>query len=129
MTTTTLTARDRVIRTLLQVLGALVVLIPTVASTIGTPANAVGWILAIAAAAVVVVNGLWNVIVSSTPGPHQRVVRTTLQAIVAFCLAVPTAIAAVGEPTSTTAWISGLLAAAVVLISAVQNSLDQRKGR
>lgn len=63
--------------------------------------------------------------------PKANVLRTVLQAIVAVCVAVPTAIALVPIPEKyqgSVALVVGIAAAAVVLITALQNVIEARAG-
>lgn len=67
------------------------------------------------------------------PGPRQRTVRSAIQALLALLGAVPAAWAAltaagVDIAPGVTALVLGCSAASFVLVSAVWNSIDQRRG-
>ena len=71
--------------------------------------------------------------VPASPTPKRRMWRTVLQTIVAVCLAVPSAVAALRDAgvdlsVKTTGIIVGGTGAFVVLVSAGQNAWDQHKG-
>ena len=68
------------------------------------------------------------------PTPRRRTWRTAVQVAVAVLGAVPAAVAALeaanaGVPVRVTSLLIGGSGAAVVLISAAQNALDERAGR
>lgn len=63
--------------------------------------------------------------------PKANVLRTVLQAIVAVCLAIPTALALVPIPSKyggAVALVIGIGAAVVVLVTAVQNVIEAKAG-
>lgn len=122
-TTPPKTPVDRWLATIIQVIAAFVLVLPAALSQVHGAAGPTAWILGIAAAAVIIVNGVWNAVSSAVPGPWRRVVRTTVHVILAICLAVPAAVAAVGEPANTTGWLIGILGAVVVILSAIQNAV------
>lgn len=67
------------------------------------------------------------------PGPRKRAARTVVQAVLAFLGAIPgahLALTAAGVDLSarTTALLLGIPSALVIVISAVWNAVDQRKG-
>lgn len=67
------------------------------------------------------------------PGPRARVARTAVQAVLAFLGAVPTAWAAlvaagVEVDAQVAALVVGIPAALVILVSAVWNTIDSRRG-
>jgi hypothetical protein len=111
---------ERWISTIWQVVIAVAVVWPAAVAAVGAPMDAAGWILGLAAGLTVLVNGVQNVLVRLFPG-KRRVLRTVIAVTVAVAGAAPAAVAAVGEPTSTTGWITGLFAAVVVVQSAVRN--------
>jgi hypothetical protein len=70
---------------------------------------------------------------NQAPGPKARAVRTAVQALVAFLGAVPTAWAAlvaagVEVDAQVAALVVGIPAALVILVSAVWNTIDSRRG-
>lgn len=71
--------------------------------------------------------------IQAGPGPRARVARTAVQAVFAFLAAVPTAWAALVaagvevEP-QVAALVVGIPAALLVLVSAVWNTIDSRRG-
>lgn len=65
------------------------------------------------------------------PDARRRVIRTTVQVVVAVLVAIPAAwgaLAAAGVdiPAAVTAWVIGIPAALTILISAAQNAYDAR---
>lgn len=63
--------------------------------------------------------------------PKANVLRTVLQAIVAVCLAIPTALALVPIPSKydgAVALVIGIGAAIVVLVTALQNVIEAKAG-
>lgn len=63
--------------------------------------------------------------------PKANVLRTVLQAIVAVCLAVPTALALVPIPSKydgAVALVIGIVGAVVVLVTALQNAIEAKAG-
>lgn len=121
------TAADRIIRTIEQVLLALVVAWPLAVAALGQPATTIGWIVGGAAAAVVFITAVWNVIVPTIPGPHRRVVRTVVYVVLAVLGTAPAVADKIDVATSTAGWGATILGAAVVLFSAVQNGRDRAK--
>ena len=70
---------------------------------------------------------------NQAPGPKSRAVRTAVQALVAFLGAVPAAWAAlvaagVEVDAQVAALVVGIPAALVILVSAVWNTIDSRRG-
>lgn len=63
------------------------------------------------------------------PTPARRLVRTVLQTIVAVCAAVPAAVALLPLDPAEAAWPVGIAGAGVILVSAIQNGLDDVRGR
>ena len=61
----------------------------------------------------------------ATITPQRRVLRTLGQAIVAVCVAIPTAVSTLGLSAQVASKVVGIAAALVVLVSAAQNALDQ----
>lgn len=118
---------DRFIRTVIQVARALAVVWPTAVIAFGQPVGTTGLILAVAAAAVVLVNGLQNVVLQSVPGPWRRWVRTVAAVVLGAGGAAPAVLQAVGDPTDVNGWIVGVFAGLVVLDSAIRNRLDAVK--
>jgi hypothetical protein len=109
--------------TIVQVIAAFVVVLPAALAAVDGAASPTAWILGIAAATVIVVNGVWNVMSSAIPGPWRRVVRTAVHVVLAVALAVPAAVTAVGQPADVTGWLVGILGAVVVILSAAQNAI------
>ena len=65
------------------------------------------------------------------PGPRARTLRTALQTLVAVCVALPSALAVVPIPdryNGSVALVVGIAGAVVVLVSAVQNTIEGRRG-
>jgi len=62
-------------------------------------------------------------------GPKLRVVRTILQAVAAFCVAVPLASAQYGVPAETSAKYAGPVLGLLVVASAVQNAIEAVSAR
>lgn len=63
--------------------------------------------------------------------PKANVLRTVLQAIVAVCIAIPTALAVVPIPAKYQGYVAlviGIAGAVVVLVTAVQNVIEARAG-
>jgi hypothetical protein len=120
---------ERWLATIIQVIAAFVLVLPAALSQIDGAAGPSAWILGIAAAAVIVINGVWNAVSSAIPGPWRRVVRTAVHVVLAVALAVPAAVTAVGEPADVTGWLVGILGAVVVILSAVQNAAAARAVR
>lgn len=63
--------------------------------------------------------------------PKANVLRTVLQALVAVCLAIPTALALVPIPSKydgAVALVIGIGAAVVVLVTALQNVIEAKAG-
>jgi hypothetical protein len=114
---------ERWTATIIQVIGAFVLVLPAALAQVDGAAGPTAWILGIAAATVIIVNGVWNAISTAVPGPWRRVARTTVHVILAICLAVPAAVAAIGEPADITGWLVGILGAVVVILSAAQNAI------
>jgi steroid 5-alpha reductase family enzyme len=125
-TTPPKTASERWLATIVQVIGAFVLVLPAALSQVHGAAGPTAWILGIAAATVIVVNGVWNAVSGAVPGPWRRVVRTAVHVVLAICLAVPAAVAAVGKPADTTGWLIGVLGAVVVILSAIQNAVGAK---
>lgn len=113
---------ERWTATIIQVIAAFVLVLPAALAQVDGAAGPTAWILGIAAATVIVVNGVWNAVSAAVPGPWRRVVRTTVHVVLAFALAVPAAVTAVGEPADVTGWLIGVLGSVVVILSAVQNA-------
>lgn len=113
---------ERWTATIIQVIAAFVLVLPAALAQVDGAAGPTAWILGIAAATVIVVNGVWNAVSAAVPGPWRRVVRTAVHVILAVALAVPAAVTAVGEPADVTGWLIGVLGAVVVILSAVQNA-------
>lgn len=113
---------ERWTATIIQVIAAFVLVLPAALAQVDGAAGPTAWILGIAAATVIVVNGVWNAVSAAVPGPWRRVVRTTVHVVLAFALAVPAAVTAVGEPADVTGWLIGVLGAVVVILSAAQNA-------
>lgn len=63
------------------------------------------------------------------PGPRQRVIRTTIQVVLAVAVALPAAVALLPVDAKLAAQITSIAGAAVILISAIQNGLEGRTGR
>lgn len=63
------------------------------------------------------------------PTPTRRVVRTVLQTIIAVCAAVPAAVALLPLDPAEAAWPVGIAGAAVIVVSAIQNGLEDVRGR
>lgn len=63
------------------------------------------------------------------PGPVQRVTRTVLQVVIAVCAAVPAAVALLPLDPDQVAWPIGLAGAGVILVSALQNGLEDMRGK
>jgi predicted membrane channel-forming protein YqfA (hemolysin III family) len=117
---------ERWLSTIMQVIAAFVLVLPAALSQVDGAAGPTAWILGIAAATVIVVNGVWNAVSSAIPTPHRRLVRTVVHVVVAICVATPAAVAAVGEPAGATGWLIGILGAVVVILSAVRNAIAAR---
>ena len=63
--------------------------------------------------------------------PKANVLRTVLQAIVAVCVAIPTALALVPIPSkydAAVAYVIGIAAATVVVVTALQNAIEAKAG-
>jgi hypothetical protein len=61
--------------------------------------------------------------------PRTRFNRTVLQVLIATGLATPAAVAAIPEDGDWRVLTVGIAGAAVILVSAVQNALEQKTGR
>ena len=62
-------------------------------------------------------------------GPKLLVVRTILQAVAAFCVAVPLASAQYGVPAETSAKYAGPVLGVLVVVTAAQNALEAWGGK
>lgn len=122
-TTTPNTPTQRWLATIIQVIAAFALVLPAALAQVDGAAGPTAWILGIAAATVIIINGVWNALSAAVPGPWRRVVRTTVHVILAVALAVPAAVTAVGEPADVTGWLVGILGAVVVILSAAQNAI------
>lgn len=58
--------------------------------------------------------------------PKKRAIRTLLQALVAACVAIPSAVALLPISPELAAKVTGWAAGLVVVVSAVHNALDAR---
>lgn len=61
--------------------------------------------------------------------PAIRVLRTAIQAILAGLAAVPVALGMLNLSAETTAKVSAITAALVVIVSAIQNGIEARTGK
>lgn len=61
--------------------------------------------------------------------PKLRVIRTVLQAVVAFCTALPLLSAQYGVPVQTSAKYAGPVLGLLVVASAVQNAIEAVSAR
>lgn len=59
--------------------------------------------------------------------PKTRAIRTLLQALVAVCVAIPSAVALFPISAELATKVTGFAAGFVVLVSALQNAIESRK--